>query len=287
MKKLIVIALMLCVAFIFSGCAPQIKNIPPGYKAKILTPTGWQKGYISQGQVDIGELNVNGVGNTLVLIESSSITVKEEFLSNTDGEDHRVLTQNKLPLAVDFYCQIALPDSDQELDMIFSMSTPKSTQDNRVLLIDVAEIYNRFAKQYVRGKTRAIFAQYPDYDSVVTNYEKLSGELTAAVIAAFKANNIPMRVVNAQLSNVKPDAKMWEATVQQAAADDKVNNIDKLGKAMRENPEYMELLKWESLERIADKMGSKGLIIITESGSSKISDQFAAVQYLKNTTDAK
>src|ERR1035437_6541689 len=53
MKKYGMSLFALLFAILFTGCNNYV-NIPAGFIGKILTPTGWTKGIIEAGQVDLG-----------------------------------------------------------------------------------------------------------------------------------------------------------------------------------------------------------------------------------------
>jgi hypothetical protein len=96
-----------------AACNRQLENIPPNYIAMRLTPTGYEDHIYTPGQVDIGETSYGGQGNQLVLIQRSGIEIKEAFLdaaANSDHTDHRCLTPDQNPVAIDVRLVLALPD---------------------------------------------------------------------------------------------------------------------------------------------------------------------------------
>jgi hypothetical protein len=207
---------------ILTSCA-DIVNIPPGYEAKILTPTGWQKGVITAGQVDIGRNDNEGRGNQLVLMEATTVTVKESFTQKVndqtkEAEDHRVRTKDGTPLNVDIYVQIAVPIEPEVVDAAFSSITPKETDKSRIFQISVQDIYERFAQMTVRGKVREIFAGYKDADDIMQNYAKVNAEIELMAHEVFKKSGAPCTLVSAQLSNVKEDGEILESKNKLVAA---------------------------------------------------------------------
>jgi hypothetical protein len=106
------VALLLITAATMSSCENKVVNIPSGFVGKKLTPTGYDKETKEAGQVDIGDEARDGTATSLVLLEVTTTTVKEQFLASGDGndkEDHRVRTKDGTPLAVDIYVQMAVP----------------------------------------------------------------------------------------------------------------------------------------------------------------------------------
>lgn len=262
--KQFIFAFVAVIAGLFTiGCDEQIKNIPSGYVGKLLTPTGWDSKILEAGQVDIGQTDSAGRGNTLVLLEATSATMKEQFMatdSNGDKQDHRVMLKKGTPVAVDIYVQVAVPTDPKLRNAVFALVTPKGVaNETRVQAIYLGDVYGRFAQMSIRGKTREIFAKYDDYADVMRNYAKVNAEVATMVAKVFEENKVPLELVSGQISNVKPDETVWAANNKMAAADAEVSAIEKVGKAMRENPGYLQFKKWETIEKVA---GRNNLTII-------------------------
>lgn len=262
---------LLFVAIFAGGCSPAaIEDVPPGYIGKILTPTGWKDGVYEAGQVDIGQLDAERRGNRLINCEASSVTVKESFSGPSEAngnEDHRIVTQKKVPLAVDLYVQVAVPDDPKTRDSIFAQVTPRpSKNDERVSWIYLQDIYNQFAQMDIRGKTRQIFTSYKDYDDVMAHYDDVNKKISAMIIDTFKQSKVPLKLISGQISNVKADATVWEAENKRAAATAEVDTINAIGKAIRENPGYLEKYKWDQLK---DMAGKGVTVIVNDGGANK------------------
>ncbi|MFA6364903.1 MAG: hypothetical protein WCW78_00675 [Candidatus Paceibacterota bacterium] len=266
-KSLFVSFIAIFTAILFIGCSSDVKNIPPGYIAKILTPTGWEKDVREAGQVDIGTLDNEKRGNTLVLMEATSVTIKEQFMEanspeNQDKQDHRVMLKGGTPVVVDIYAQVSVPVDPELRNAAFAQITPKSSdKDERVKVINLGDIYDRFAKMSIRSYTRSIFAKYQDYNEVLQNYTKINAEISTMVMKVFKENKVPLELISASLSNVKPDQAIWEASNKQSAAASEVAAINMVGDAMRKNPGYLQFKQWETIEKIAGKGVNLTLIV--------------------------
>ena len=179
-----------------------------------------------------------------------------------DGEDHRIMTKDRVPLVVDIYMQTQLPANERMRNSIFAQVTPKQVGDNqRVFRITLQDVYNRFARMTIRGKTREIFAKYTE-EEIMNNYERVNKEIKAMVLDTFVKNKVPLDLIDGQLSNVKVDPKIWKARNENTAADSEVNTINKIGAAIRNNPGYLEKYKWDQLEKIS----GKGTTIIVSDG---------------------
>lgn len=292
--KLILITIFAAIALVaLVGCDHEYREIPPGYIGKVLTPTGWDTKIIEAGQVNLGQPDAEGRYNVLVLVEATSTTVKEQFMgkeNSPDKEDHRILSKTGTPLAVDLYVRMMLPDEeDPARNNIFVLVTPKQIgNDIRVKVITLEDIYNRFAQMDVRGNVRGIFASYEDYKRVYESYNEINTKIAAMVLETFKLNSVPLKLQNAQLSNVKPDEQLWAAENRKAAATAEAQAIGTIGQAMKANPEYGEYLKWQGLRNIAEvgsRSGTNTLIITN--GSSGNDSTWAAAEYLRQQLQTK
>ncbi len=276
-------------AILASACSGNVREIPAGYVGRILTPTGWQDTILEAGQVDLGVKNNNGTYNTLTLLEATSTTVKEQFLQAdskegaTDKEDHRVVTQDGVPLSVDVYIRAIAPDDQKARNNVFVQVTPADTKDGLVKIISVQNVYDRFARQDVRSKIRGIFANYKDYKSAYSNFNGISEELGRVIDETFKRTGVPLKLQNVSLSNVKPDETVWSAQNRNAAAASEAANIEMVGSALRANPQYEGYMKWQALQTIAREGSVKGTntIIITDSATGSMASSIAAVETLR------
>jgi hypothetical protein len=250
----------------FAGCG-HVEDIPPGYIGRVLSPSGWDGGIREAGQAEIGATSTDGSCNRLVTCEATSYTVKEEFAKSSDpkkSEDHRIITKSRVPLAVDIYIQVMLPDDKKMRDSIFAQVTPVPLPGkDRVSTITLQAVYDQFAQMTIRGKAREIFAKYRDYDEVMGNYNRINKEVAAMIISTFERNKVPLKLIGGQLSNVKVDESLWAAENRKASADAEVVAIEKVGRAIRANPGYLEYKKWETVK---DLTGKDVTVIINDGG---------------------
>lgn len=255
--------IVLIVGLFFIGCSNDFREIPAGYVGKILTPTGWQKETREAGQVDIKPRNSDGSYSTLVLLEATSTVVKESFgqVNEAQKEDHRILI-NKTPVTVDVYIRLMVPAEDKYRNAVYSQITPENAGD-RVSKITVQRIYNQFAQMDVRSGTRAVLQKYNDVYWITSNLDSINMKLGAMVIETFKKNGVPLFVQNVTVSNVKVDESIWVAENQKAAALSQVEAINKIGAALRANPEYMIFKKYDTYKDLANS-GKVGNFTIIE-----------------------
>lgn len=271
MKKLLFLSLIV-ISFIFTSCT-DIRNVKPGYVAELLTPTGYSGKLISAGQVDIGELNSDNAGNSLITMEVTTKTVKESFYkAEKEGEeDHRVRTSDGTPLAVDIYIQISVPETKEgQLAAIQSITPIASKDEDRVYIVSLEDIYSQFAQMIIRGKVREIFAKYPSADEVMKNYEKINNEINLMVINVFEKSKTPVALINTQLSNVKEDESVLKSKNKILEAQNESDAIEKVGQKLRQYPEYLELQKIKTYSEAAAKAASVSFIISDSKGASPV-----------------
>ena len=249
-----------------SSCNNKVVSVPPGYIAKMLTPTGWEDKVYEAGQVDIGTTDSVGRGNQLVLCEATSVTIKEQFAKpspENGNEDHRIITKDKTPIAVDVYVQVMVPDDKKLRDSIFSQVTPTPEGDQgRVSKITLDQVYTQFAKMSIRGKTRQIFSGYNGYMDVMQHYDEASKRVGGMIAETFEENRVPLKLVGGQLSNVKADETIWTAENRKAAAQAEASAIETVGAAIRANPGYLEKYKWDVVRDLKQNV----TLIINDAG---------------------
>ena len=271
MKNLKFAFLLIAVALLTS-CSNNVVNIPSGFVAKLLTPTGFDSGILEAGQADIGVEASNGQYTSLVLLEATTITAKESFGqadAKADGEDHRVMTRTT-PLTVDIYVQVAVPKDLKLRNNAFASVTPVPYGNvPRVSVIYLNDVYMRFAQMTIRGKVRGIFTKYKDYDDVMANFDKVNAEIGLMAQEVFKNANVPLDLVDIQLSNVKEDQRIWDSKNEQEAALNKVKSIQAIGDAMRNNPGYIQIRKWEVLEKLVTSPNAAHISLIVSDDNQK------------------
>jgi len=297
MKKkslIVILAMVIMCSVLLTGCY-NVTSIPAGFAGKILTPTGWQEDWKEAGQVDLGQKNGNGTYNQLVLLELTSTTVMESFnpakavSEGGDNEDHRVLTRDGVPVSVDVYVRLIVPPDKSIWDKILAEVTPIHyngdqtkgipADPSEVQRVFVSDIYTKFAQPEVRGAIRTLFASYDNYEAVYSDFANLPKKLGDKLAIIFKDSDVPLNMMQVSLSNVKPDEALWAAKNQQAAAEAQVAAIKAVGQAMKDNPGYVEYMKWEYLLKIA-QTGTNVTIVIGDGGSTTTSGDFAASQWL-------
>ena len=286
MKSKVLTIITAALLFFIAGCSAQYVEIPAGYIGKVLTPTGWEGRIIEAGQVDIRDKDMEGRYAVLVLLEATTTTVKEQFLASDaaqDKTDHRILTKGGTPVACDVYIRAMVPADEVVRNAIFAQITPKATDNERIRVITVEMIYEHFARMDVRGGIRSIFSHFEGWEDINASYDKINSDISAMALSTFRANGVPLKLQNSQISNLKPDEHIWAAQNELASAEAKVNSINKIGKAIRDNPGYQDYLKWESLKEIAKNGSQSGTTTIIITDGSGSSSNWASAEYLRQT----
>jgi len=284
-KKLIIgvsILVLVAVPMLFGiiSCSSSFANVPAGYMGKLLTPTGWDSRILEPGQVDLGLLGNGGIGNSLVLLEGTTTTVREKFqeaAANIDKVDDRVLTKDGVPLTLTVYIRLTAPADIQTRNAIFAQMTPNISKD-RVSTIMLQDVYSKFAAMDVRNKIRAITASYNDYKSLYADFYGANERIDHAVETVFKDNDVPLVFQNAGISNAKPDQKVCDAENEKVASQARADAMNIMSEAIKADPNNLITLKWQYLQKIAEVAAESGtkIIIISDTSSPEITSQLPA-----------
>jgi SPFH domain / Band 7 family len=271
---------------ILAACDQSYQNIPPNYIGMKLTPTGYEETIYTPGQVDIGTTSQAGQGNQLVLIQRSGVEVKEQFLGkegNKDGADYRCLTQDQNPMTLDVRLVLALPDystpqGKKDLRTLFMLGNPTQMQgNNRILMLSAESVYVQQAQLQVRGHIRKICSQYPDFGTAFKSFsaerDNLTDRIAAGVGKVLIEQGVPLRLVGAQVSNMKPDESVVEAQVAQKAAEARTAAIKTLTDFLDQDPTGTRKMVYrmqvlQELTRTANANGHNTIFLTDLNGPS-------------------
>lgn len=238
MKRLLLIPVLAACAFALAGCN-EYYSVPPNAIGMVLAPTGYDGKVLTPGQVNLGDLTASGEGNSLVLVERNGVPEKESFAgagASEDKEDHRCLTADGAPVTVDVRMLLALPDYNtkegaKDFQRLLLLGRPVGDKNQkRTLWITASSVYRDQAQQQARGKIRQVCASYASFAALNTAFAKdgkdgLTGKVEAAVATSLIDAGVPLRVINATVSNLKPDPSVIEAIAAQQAAERRVEAI--------------------------------------------------------------
>ncbi|MBU2103757.1 SPFH domain-containing protein [Patescibacteria group bacterium] len=268
MKKLI-IASLAAASLLLTSCgginSSEYVNVPAGYVAKILTPTGWQDKIIESGQLNLGGENMDGRANQAVFMEATAVQMKESFMASQGGEDHRIIVSNgadstgPMPVAVDVYVRLRIPTDARLRNRVFAEITPSAGQGNaRISWITVQSVYNRFVHQEARSIIRQVIGAYSDDRAINMNRAKIEADLTVALNERLRTLRVPLELQSVSLSNVTPDPIVQDNRNRQAGAAAEVASIDAVGTALARNPRYVELEQVRATERMVSNAVAAG-----------------------------
>jgi len=289
-------AFALLVAVFVLIVAPACWNmhfVPSGYQGRIINPTGFDKKMIPPGQVNLGSQSCTGNQSHMVLLESTTVVVQEQFRGaeiSTDHADHRIVTADGVPANVDFYVRMVLPADQKTIDRIFLEVTPENTNDPLETKITLSNIYGRYVEMDIRNRVRAILSGYKNFQDILINYNEANAQVKAAAIAAFEESHVPLKMEDAQLSQVLPDPQVWDSEVKKKAAEALQSQISDIGQMIASNPGYLKYLQWQALKDIATVGSAKGtntIIIVADGQPVSIdADAWAAAQNVINQLKA-
>lgn len=249
MKKIQITVSALCAAFALAACG-DFENVPPNDIGMMLTPTGYEGKVYTPGQVDVGRKDHDGAYNRLVLIQRSGVEIKEQFLAgdaSPDKADHRCLLADKTPITLDVRLLMAIPDHTtpegfKELNRLFLLGNPQPVAGNdRVLVLSAESIYDEQARQQVRGKIRQICSSYKDFDAIFAAFSQsgpdgLVERMEHVIAGILKEKKVPLGLVNAFPSNLKPDPQIMDAATQLQASEKRVQAIRTITDFLAQDP---------------------------------------------------
>lgn len=284
--NLIRLSILFLLSLLFSGCTSYY-DVPPNDIGMKLTPSGYENQIYTPGQVNIGKADTDGQANKLVLIQRSGVEIREQFLGKAgseDKEDHRCLLGDKSPLTLDVRLLLALPDYEKpegrkELARLFLLGNPRAVEgkDGRVLRISAESVYADQARQLIRGRLRQLCAAYKNFDVIFTSLADTSDkgftkQVEHEIAAILKSQNVPLSLVSAFPSNIKPDDTIIDATAAKMAAEKRVEAIKALTDFLDADPTGSRKLvyRMQVLQEIVAKADTNGhnTVVISTGGES-------------------
>lgn len=274
MKPTIVMLAALA-AVCLGGCSSDFTNIPPNAVGMILTPTGYDGKVLTPGQVDIGIVNTTtGASNTLVLVQRSGTAIKESFAgpaANADHEDHRCLTGDRAPATVDVRMLLALPEpgtknGDADFQRLLLLGNPVADKNQkRTQWVSAESVYIDQAQQQARGRIRQTCAQYKNFEALLDAFADegpngLTHRVETAVAQTLAEAKIPLHIVNATVSNLKPDPSVTDAIAARLAAEKRKEAIQVITDFIAGDPSgsRLKVYSLNVIQEIIAKGGDNG-----------------------------
>lgn len=270
-------------ALTLAGCN-EYYAIPSNAIGMVLAPTGYDGKVLSPGQVDLGTVDSDKQGNTLVLIERNGVPELESFAgaaANADHEDHRCLTADGAPVTIDVRLLLALPDHStpagaKDLQRLLLLGRPEPAKGQaRTVWITASSVYHDQAQQQARGKIRQVCANYASFNAINTAFADgtLTTKAKGAVAVSLTEAGVPLRVVDAVVSNLKPDPTVIDAISRQQAAEKQIEAIKTVTDFLDKDASggRREVYRMQVWQQIVEKGNANGhnTIFMTETSGAR------------------
>lgn len=250
---------LLALCAIAMGACRNYANVPSSDIGLILTPTGYEKHIYTSGQVNIGDSDTNGRGNVLILIQSSGFEAYEQFMgkeASPDKQDHRCQTKNGEQVILDVREVFALPNWNTEkgrddLEILVGLGTPQAVDaepKGRVQRIDLKSMYDLRARMAIRNLVRETVSQYTDYKAVFAAFSDgtLNKKIKTLSAKALADGKIPLGLIDAAVSNVKPDEAVVQASSSRQSTSTLLENITEIETFLKEDKTGLRLFIYKT-----------------------------------------
>uniref|UniRef100_A0AB39CCC5 SPFH domain protein n=1 Tax=Pseudomonas phage RVTF4 TaxID=3236931 RepID=A0AB39CCC5_9VIRU len=210
-------ALALVATVALTGCS--FETIPPAYKGKILTTTGYNPEILEPGKL------TTWGRDKLILLETGTRTVTETIT---------VKMQDKLDLTFDVRMRTRIGGSDKALNGMFNDIQVKDS------IVSLPQIYSVYGLDVVQSTARSIVGKYNTED-VAANFDKITSELQERLVKNMA--NSPLEVSNVTLGNLQYPKVITDAIEKQSER--------KLAIETETNQQAIEAVKRENQLKLA------------------------------------
>ncbi|WDS62098.1 hypothetical protein [Pseudomonas phage D6] len=193
MKLLSVIksaALAMVAVVALQGCSFEV--IPPAYKGKVLTTSGYNKEILEPGKETLWGRD------ELVLLETGTRTVAETIT---------VKMEDKLDLTFDVKFRTRIGGNEKVLNQMFNDIQVK---DKRVTL---QQVYGVYGLDVVQSVSRSVVGKYKTED-VAANFDNITKDLGERLVKAMASS--PLEVSNVTLGNLQYPKVITDAIEKQS-----------------------------------------------------------------------
>lgn len=205
-------ALALAATIALTGCS--FDTIPPAYKGKILTTSGYNPEILEPGK------RTTWGRDKLILLETGTRTVTETIT---------VKMQDKLDLTFDVRMRTRIGGTEKALNGMFN---DIQVQNDTVSL---PQIYQVYGMDVVQSTARSVVGKYNTED-VAANFDAITKELQTRLVANMA--NSPLEVSNVTLGNLQYPKVITDAIEKQSErklAIETENNQQAIETTKREN----------------------------------------------------
>lgn len=210
-------ALALLATVMLTGCS--FETIPPAYKGKILTTTGYNPEILEPGKL------TTWGRDKLILLETGTRTVTETIT---------VKMEDKLDLTFDVRMRTRIGGSDKALNGMFNDIQVKDST------VSLPQIYAVYGLDVVQSTARSIVGKYKTED-VGANFDKITSELQERLVKNMA--NSPLEVSNVTLGNLQYPKVITDAIEKQSER--------KLAIETETNQQAIETVKRENQLKLA------------------------------------
>lgn len=210
-------ALALLATVMLTGCS--FETIPPAYKGKILTTSGYNPEILEPGKL------TTWGRDKLILLETGTRTVTETITVKMD---------DKLDLTFDVRMRTRIGGSDKALNGMFNDIQVKEDT------VSLPQIYAVYGLDVVQSTARSIVGKYKTED-VGANFDKITSELQERLVKNMA--NSPLEVSNVTLGNLQYPKVITDAIEKQSER--------KLAIETETNQQAIETVKRENQLKLA------------------------------------
>jgi len=210
-------ALAMLATVMLTGCS--FETIPPAYKGKILTTTGYNPEILEPGKL------TTWGRDKLILLETGTRTVTETITVKMD---------DKLDLTFDVRMRTRIGGSDKALNGMFNDIQVKDST------VSLPQIYAVYGLDVVQSTARSIVGKYKTED-VGANFDKITSELQERLVKNMA--NSPLEVSNVTLGNLQYPKVITDAIEKQSER--------KLAIETETNQQAIETVKRENQLKLA------------------------------------
>ncbi|HEY2446857.1 MAG TPA: SPFH domain-containing protein [Rhizomicrobium sp.] len=202
---------------VLAGCgrwSPEYFSVPAGYVCRVLGPNGFEGDFEEAGQINLGGQGVGGIENRVVCLQTTTVQVEEQMVQDDprDHQDHRILTKVGNRVAIDVYVRMIVPHDRAIWTSVLAQVTPTVDQNNpRFSYIDVADIYQIYGHQEVRGFIRDLGPHYESDLDMNNDRQSIANKVTAQLANRLGELHAPLELQGVTISNIAPDPTVQNA----------------------------------------------------------------------------
>ncbi|UCE99878.1 MAG: hypothetical protein JSV82_02100 [Planctomycetota bacterium] len=171
------LVVLISLAATLSACG--FDTIPPTFKGKILTTSGYSPDVLEPGKYTLWGRD------EMVYIQTNTATYKE---------DVKIILDDKLTLHAEVRFRGRINGTNKVLNAMFNDITPGED-----MIVSFQEVYNVYGRMAVRNKTREVISKYT-VEEVHRNYSRLSNEIGVVLIEAL--SNTPLQISDVAMGEI-------------------------------------------------------------------------------------